>query len=35
MSSIWIGGAVLLGGWMLVAVALGTLIARWMRMQRG
>ncbi len=35
MSSIWIGLAALLGGWMLVAAALGALIARWMRMQRG
>lgn len=34
MSSIWIGLAALLGGWILVAVALGALIAHWMHMQR-
>lgn len=34
MSSFWIGLAALLGGWMLFAVALGLLLARWIRMQR-
>lgn len=35
MSSVWIGLAAVLGGWMLVAVGLDPLLARWMHMQRG
>jgi hypothetical protein len=35
MSSVWIGLAAVLGGWMLVPVGLDPLLSRWMHMQRG
>lgn len=34
MDSIWSVLVALLGGWLLIAAALGTLIGRWLRMQR-